>query len=193
LFNVVQTTPLSHITEAEFDFSQIEKQLGRPNQKRLKLYGLQDFNMVKRDTLQGEICITKASDIMTKNIVAARASTTASEIGTKLLIGNFNGTVGLPIDGIGCNSIDGIPVVDNNIRLIGIVTAVDIFQAIRQGKNLDSLRAIDIMTQNPVTVKRDTDINEVIDIILQRHIILVPVVDDKHKLIGRVGRPDILD
>jgi len=48
------------------------------------------------------------------------------------------------------------------------------------------------MTQNPVTVKQDTEINEIIDIILQRHIILVPVIDDKHKLIGLVGRPDIL-
>ena len=113
---------------------------------------------------------------MTKNIVAARASTTAREIGTKLLIGNFN----------------GIPVVDNDIKLIGIVTAVDILRTIRQGKNLDSLRAIDIMTQNPVTVKQDTDINEVIDILLQKHIIIVPVVDDKLKLIGLVGRPDIL-
>jgi predicted transcriptional regulator len=113
---------------------------------------------------------------MTKNIVAARASTTAREIGTKLLIGNFN----------------GLPIVDSNIKLIGIVTTVDIFQAIKQGKNLESLRAMDIMTKNPVTVKRDTDINEVIDIILQRHIILVPVIDDKHKLIRLVDRPDIL-
>jgi CBS-domain-containing membrane protein len=40
--------------------------------------------------------------------------------------------------------------------------------------------------------QQDTDINEVIDIILQRHIILVPVIDDKHKLIGLAGRPDIL-
>jgi CBS domain-containing protein len=128
------------------------------------------------DTLQGEICMTNASDIMTKNIVAARASTTAREIGTKLLIGNFN----------------GLPVVDNNIKLIGIVTALDIFRAIRQGKNLDSLRAIEIMTKNPMVVKQDTDIQEIIDIILQRHIMLVPVVDDKHKLIGLVGRPDIL-
>ncbi|MFZ0512402.1 MAG: CBS domain-containing protein [Candidatus Nitrosopolaris sp.] len=126
--------------------------------------------------MQGEICITKASDIMTKNIVAARASTTAREISIRLLIGNFN----------------GLPVVDNNVKLIGIVTAVDILRAIRQGKNLDSLRAIDIMTRNPVTVKQDTDINEVTDIILQRHIILVPVIDDKQKLIGLVGRPDIL-
>src|SRR5215831_10526549 len=133
-----------------------------------------DYNYTK---IIGRIIhLLENSDIMTKNIVAARASTTAREIDTKLLIGNFN----------------GLPVVDNNIKLIGIVTAVDIFQAIRQAKNLDSIRAIDIMTQNPVTVKQDTEINEIIDIILQRHIILVPVIDDKHKLIGLMGRPDIL-
>jgi predicted transcriptional regulator len=75
---------------------------------------------------------------------------------------------------------------------VRIVTAIDIFQAIRQGKNLDTLKAIDIMTKNPMAVKQDTEINEVIDIILQRDIMLVPVIDDKHKLIGLVGRPDIL-
>jgi CBS domain-containing protein len=33
----------------------------------------------------------KAFNIMTTNLVAAREGTTAREIGTKLLIGNFNG------------------------------------------------------------------------------------------------------
>jgi CBS domain-containing protein len=90
----------------------------------------------------------KASDVMTTNLVAARAGTTAREVGTNLLIGNFN----------------GLPVIDSNIKVIGIVTAVDILRAIRQGKNLDSIRAIDIMTRNPVVVKQDTEINEIIDI-----------------------------
>jgi CBS domain-containing protein len=113
---------------------------------------------------------------MTSNVVAAREGTTAREISVRLLIGDFN----------------GLPVIDSNVRLIGIVTAVDILRAIRQEKNLDSLRAIDIMTRNPVVVKQDTDVEEIIDIILQKAIILVPVVDDKHKLIGLVGRLDIL-
>ena len=82
-------------------------------------------------------------------------------LGPKLLIGEFN----------------GLPVIDNNAKVIGIVTAVDIRWALRQGKNLDSLRAIDIMTRNPVRVNQDTEINEIIDIILQKAIILVPVVD----------------
>jgi CBS domain-containing protein len=126
--------------------------------------------------LRGEICITKAHEIMTSNIVAARQSTTVREIGAKLLIGNFN----------------GLPVIDNNGKVIGIITAVDILRAARQGKNLDSLPAIDIMTRNPVVVKQDAEVNEIIDIILQKAIILIPVVDSERKLIGVVGRLDIL-
>jgi CBS domain-containing protein len=118
----------------------------------------------------------KAFDVMTTTLVAAREGTTAREIGTKLLIGNFN----------------GLPVINSSIKVIGIVTAVDILRAIRQGKNLDSARAIDIMTQNPVVVKEDTDINEVIELILQKHIILVPVINDQQRLVGVVSRLDIL-
>jgi CBS-domain-containing membrane protein len=87
---------------------------------------------------------------MTTNVVAARQSTTARDIGAIQLLGDFN----------------GLPVIDNNAKVIGIVTAVDIMRAIRQDRNLDSIRAIDIMTR------------------LQKAIVLVPVVDDEHKLIG---------
>lgn len=113
---------------------------------------------------------------MTTNVVAARESTTATEVSTRLLIGEFN----------------GVPVIDDNIKVIGIVTAADILRAIRQGKNLDSLRATDIMTRNPIVVKQDTEPDEIIDIMIQRVIVLVPVVDDDKKLIGVVARLDIL-
>jgi CBS domain-containing protein len=118
----------------------------------------------------------KVSDVMSTNLVAAREGTTAREIGTKLLIGNFN----------------GLPVINSSIKVIGIVTAVDILRAIRQGKDLDSTRAVDIMTQNPVIVKEDTAINEAIELILQKHIILVPVINDQQRLVGVVSRLDIL-
>jgi CBS domain-containing protein len=48
------------------------------------------------------------------------------------------------------------------------------------------------MTENPVVVKEDTEINEVIEIILQKHIILVPVINDQQRLVGVVSRLDIL-
>ncbi|HKR57841.1 MAG TPA: CBS domain-containing protein [Candidatus Nitrosopolaris sp.] len=113
---------------------------------------------------------------MTTNVVAARESTTATEVSTRLLIGEFN----------------GVPVIDSNIRVIGIVTAADILRAIRQGKNLDSLRARDIMTRDPIVVKQDTELEGIIDIMIQRVIVLVPVVDDDKNLIGVVARLDIL-
>ena len=113
---------------------------------------------------------------MTTNVVAARESTTATEVSTRLLIGEFN----------------GVPVIDNNIKVIGIVTAADILRAIRQGKNLDSLRTTDIMTRNPIVVMQDTELEEIIDIMIQRVIVLIPVVDDDKKLIGVVARLDIL-
>src|SRR5215469_13809881 len=114
-----------------------------------------------------------AFDLMTTNVVAARESTTGTEISTRLLIGEFN----------------GVPVIDNNSRVIGIVTAADILRAVREGKNLDAVSATDIMTRNPIVVKRNTEIDE---IMLQRVIVLVPVVDDDNKLIGVVARLDIL-
>lgn len=46
------------------------------------------------------------------------------------------------------------------------------------------------MAQNPVVVKQDTEIDEIIDIILQKAIILVPIVDDEYRLIGLVSRFD---
>jgi CBS domain-containing protein len=113
---------------------------------------------------------------MTTNVVAARESTTATEVSTRLLIGEFN----------------GVPVIDNSIKVIGIVTAADILRAIRQGKNLDSLLTTDIMTRSPIVVKQDTELEEIIDIMIQRVIVLVPVVDDDKKLIGVVARLDIL-
>jgi CBS domain-containing protein len=113
---------------------------------------------------------------MTTNVVAARESTTATEVSTRLLIGGFN----------------GVPVIDNNIKVIGIVTAADILRAIRQGKNLDGLLTTDIMTRSPIVVKQDTELEEIIDIMIQRVIVLVPVVDDDKKLIGVVARLDIL-
>jgi CBS domain-containing protein len=120
--------------------------------------------------------MAKASDVMRSNLVAARGGTTVREVISRLLIGNFN----------------GLPVIDGNLKVIGIVTAVDVLRAIRQGRNLDATNASEIMTRNPVVVKHDTELNEIIDIILQKAIILVPVIDEERRLIGVVGRLDIL-
>jgi CBS domain-containing protein len=134
------------------------------------------FNSFRSKGLLKRFYMTKASDVMRSNLVAARGGTTVREVISRLLIGNFN----------------GLPVIDANLKVIGIVTAVDVLRAVRQGRNLDTTSASEIMTRNPVVVKHDTDLNEIIDIILQKAIILVPVIDEERRLIGVVGRLDIL-
>jgi CBS domain-containing protein len=119
----------------------------------------------------------KAFDLMSQQVVVARENTNAEQISARLLAGEFN----------------GVPVVDDNGAVIGIVTAIDILIAIQGGKKLNAMLARDIMTPNPSTVKRDASIEEIISIMVEKEIVLVPVVEENNnKLIGVVARLDIL-
>ena len=120
----------------------------------------------------------KAFDLMSQQVIVAKENTNAEQISARLLAGEFN----------------GVPVVDDNGAVIGIVTAIDILKAIQGGKKLNTMLARDIMTPNPSTIKRDTPLEEIIRIIVEKEIVLVPVVEDNNnnKLIGVVARLDIL-
>jgi predicted transcriptional regulator len=120
----------------------------------------------------------KAFDLMSQQVVVAKENTNAEQISARLLAGEFN----------------GVPVVDENGAVIGIVTALDILRAIQGGKKLNAMLARDIMTPNPSVVKRDTLVEEIIRILVEKEIVLVPVVEENNnnKLIGVVARLDIL-
>jgi CBS domain-containing protein len=118
----------------------------------------------------------KAFDLMSQQVIVAKENTNAEQISARLLAGEFN----------------GVPVVDDNGAVIGIVTAIDILKAIQGGKKLNAMLARDIMTPNPSTIKRDTPLEEIIRILVEKEIVLVPVVEDNNKLIGVVARLDIL-
>jgi len=120
----------------------------------------------------------KAFDLMSQQVIVAKENTNAEQISARLLAGEFN----------------GVPVVDDNGAVVGIVTAIDILKAIQGGKKLNAMLARDIMTSNPSTIKRDTPLEEIIRIVVEKEIVLVPVVEDdnNNKLIGVVARLDIL-
>ncbi len=120
----------------------------------------------------------KAFDLMSQQVIVAKENTNAEQISARLIAGEFN----------------GVPVVDDNGAIVGIVTAIDILKAIQGGKKLNAMLARDIMTPNPSTIKRDTPLEEIIRILVEKEIVLVPVVEDdnNNKLIGVVARLDIL-
>jgi CBS domain-containing protein len=120
----------------------------------------------------------KAFDLMSQQVIVAKENTNAEQISARLIAGEFN----------------GVPVVDDNGAVVGIVTAIDILKAIQGGKKLNAMLARDIMTPNPSTIKRDTPLEEIIRVLVEKEIVLVPVVEDdnNNKLIGVVARLDIL-
>jgi CBS domain-containing protein len=127
-----------------------------------------DMNMVSKNL--------NAHDLMSPQVIVAKENTNAEQISARLLAGEFN----------------GVPVVDDKGAVIGIVTALDILRALQGDKKLNTMLARDIMTPNPSTVKKDTPIEEIIRIIVEKEIVLVPVVEDNNRLIGVVARLDIL-
>jgi CBS domain-containing protein len=50
----------------------------------------------------------------------------------------------------------------------------------------------DILTENPVSVTKDTDMMTLVDVLQNNHLIRVPVLDNVGKLIGIVARRDLL-
>jgi predicted transcriptional regulator len=119
----------------------------------------------------------KAKDLMSTKIDIAKENTNVVQISARLFADEF----------------DGLPVVNDNDYVIGVVTALDILKAIREGKKLNTMIAKDIMTPNPSVVKKDIPINDIIDIMIKKEIVMVPVVeDDANKIIGVVARLDVI-
>ena len=77
-------------------------------------------------------------------------------------------------------------------NLVGIVSEFDLLKSLRKGNKLGEVLAGDIMTPNPISAIQGMDMPALIDILQNNHLIRVPVIDGKGKLIGIVARRDIL-
>ena len=85
-----------------------------------------------------------------------------------------------------------VPIVDENNKLVGIVSEFDLLAALRKGKKLQDVAAGEILTANPVSVTQDTDVVTLMDVLQNNHLIRVPVLDKVGNLIGIVARRDLL-
>ena len=132
-------------------------------------------------------------DIMTRNPLSVSPNATATDIVRILLSNTFN----------------GIPVVDENNKPIGIVTQGDLIQRagmpIRIGllkdlgqenmdatlQNMAGKMAIKIMTHPVVTVPEDMHVPQAVDLMLQHHLKRLPVVNQDGVLTGMLARMDV--
>lgn len=89
----------------------------------------------------------KAFDLMSTDLEAAKDNATVTEIGTRLIL----------------RAINGMPIIEDDGKVIGILTTIDILRAIRENKDIDTLNAGDIMNRAPIVVNQDTDMWEIIN------------------------------
>ena len=83
-------------------------------------------------------------------------------------------------------------VVDQGGVVIGVISDRDILRALARNPNSRSKSLDQIMTKQPVTVKRNTAIIDAVGKMLAKRINCLPVIDDDGKVCGIVTSTDLL-
>lgn len=76
-------------------------------------------------------------------------------------------------------------------RLVGIFTERDVLRLASEGVSLDGVAVSEVMTRSPITVPADADIVAVAELMGQRRVRHLPVVEGENVL-GVVGIRDVL-
>lgn len=143
----------------------------------------------------------KAKDIMTTNVITVKSDITVGELSNILLK----------------NKVSGVPVVNKEDKLIGIVTEADIikdnvkiqfpfyfdplmvsayivdFEKYNENvKDYLNTKVEDIMSQRVKTASPQTPINEIANIMANSKVNRVPIIDDDRKVVGIVTRADVI-
>ena len=85
-----------------------------------------------------------------------------------------------------------VPVVDNENKLLGIVSEHDLLAAMDDGHKLGAVVAGDIMAVNPYSIHPEATLPTLVHVLRASDLIRVPVVDAKDKLVGIIARRDVL-
>ncbi|NOR24151.1 MAG: CBS domain-containing protein [Desulforhopalus sp.] len=117
----------------------------------------------------------KASDIMMRPVISAKRNASARDVTLQFLSGLYS----------------GMPVTDEEGKVIGVITELDLLKAVMEGKELVKITAEDVMTKEAVTADIDTPVSDIITIMKEENIIRLPITADS-KLVGVVARCDIL-
>lgn len=140
-----------------------------------------------------------ARDVMTKDVITVKPEATVEEL-ARLLIEH---------------KISGVPVVDENNQIIGVVTENDLisqnkrlhiptvirlfdaFILLGSGKMEDEIKRMaattvdDICAKDIVSITEETSLEEVATIMSEKNIHLIPVLRDR-TVVGIVGKADVV-
>jgi CBS-domain-containing membrane protein len=141
-----------------------------------------------------------ASDIMTTGVITVKKDTSLQDL-ARILYDNH---------------INGVPVVDDEERLIGIIcesdlirkdkklhipTVVSVFDAVfylespkkleKEIERINATHVEDLYTKDVLTIDEKTEIDEIATIMTQKKIYTIPVVDGD-RVVGIIGKSDLI-
>jgi CBS domain-containing protein len=127
----------------------------------------------------------KAKDMMTRSVIPAQEDMLLGELADMMLAKRISGT----------------PVVGKDGKVSGMITATDLFilMAILRSGEITEKGKLGVcnptvsfaMCRDIVSVKEETTLSEIMDIMQNRNIHTLPVMDGD-KLLGIIGRRDVL-
>jgi CBS domain-containing protein len=106
------------------------------------------------------------ADLMVKNVLTVEPSDTIGEAAEKMNDGNVGAVV----------------VVEDMVRIVGIVTERDLMRAVAARARAAEARVRHWMTPDPVTIEPETSIEEAAEIMFSRNFRHLPVVKDGRPL-----------
>ncbi len=90
------------------------------------------------------------------------------------------------------NRVTGLPVVSEDMSLLGIVTEKDILKVLLYGKDIKFKTAGDLMATDIVSFEEDEDLMTIFRTLVEGNFRRVPILSDG-KLIGIISRRDIIN
>lgn len=111
---------------------------------------------------------TRLHDVMQVNLVLCQPETSLAEVAALL---------------DGPPTIEGLPVVDADKKLMGVISRKDLAKP--------GSVAQDVMSSPPVALKASGNVSDAASLMVERKFHRVPVVDDEFKCVGIVTRTDI--
>ena len=116
------------------------------------------------------------SEIMTSKVVSVRDDASLTNIDWEMTLAE----------------IRHVPVVDDRGRVVGILSDRDLLRTLPR-MDRSRLPVSAIMTLTPQTVRADLPAMEAVELMIQRKVHALPVVDDTGVLVGIVTATDFLD
>lgn len=87
--------------------------------------------------------------------------------------------------------ISGLPVVDCDRHLLGVLTELDLIRALRDGANLREVTVGEVMSVRPLFVEPETSLQAAADLLDEWQVRRLPVCE-YGRLVGVISRGDVL-